>query len=148
VTNFGWDNLYFYSKLPLGMRIAPDAPIRRVARAHGLPDYVFEPDAADWIVWRGGNEAELGYPLTALGAFLPDLRRAFEARGARLEPVAALPETLWENRPELRWHRFPSLGQPFAPRRLGARGVPYRDVQILRVHWPRQDERPASEAGG
>jgi 4-amino-4-deoxy-L-arabinose transferase-like glycosyltransferase len=136
LTNFGWDSLYYYTNLAQAMRITPEAPVYRSARALGLPAYVFVPAGVDWVVWRGGNEALLGYPLTVLGYSLPRLQALLEARGARLEPVATLPETLWENRPELFWHRFPRVGYPFAPRSQGWMGPRYRDAQVFRVHWP------------
>jgi Dolichyl-phosphate-mannose-protein mannosyltransferase len=137
LTNFGSDSLYFYTQLAMGMRISPDAPARKRAIALGLPPYVFGIDDADWVVWRGGNESFLGYPLLLLGQSLESLRARLDARGARLEPVAQLHETLWENRPELFWHRFPGIGHPFAPRSMGAQGPRYRDARIFRVHWPR-----------
>jgi hypothetical protein len=136
LTNFGWDSLYFYTNLAQGMRISADAPVQKAARALGLPAYVFGVDGADWVVWRGGNEALLGYPFLLLGQSLPRVRRALEARGARLEPVATLHETLWENRPELFWHRFPRVGHPFAPSSMGAQGPRFRDAQVFRVRWP------------
>jgi hypothetical protein len=66
---------------------------------------------------------------------LPGLRAALEARGARLELVRTYPETLWENRPELHFHRFRDVGFPYAPRKLGAQGNRYKDALIFRVHW-------------
>jgi hypothetical protein len=135
LTNFGWDALYWYSGLPQGMRVAADAPVRPAAQALGLPAYVFGLEDADWLVWRGGNEAWLGYPLTLGPLRLPEVRRALALRGARLEPVATLRESLWENRPELYWHRFPRVGYPFAPRAFGAAGPPLRDAQVFRVLW-------------
>jgi 4-amino-4-deoxy-L-arabinose transferase-like glycosyltransferase len=134
LANFGWDALYWYTDLPQGMRIAADAPVRPAARALGLPAYVFGLDGADWLVWRGGNEAWLGYPLTLGPLRLPEVRAALALRGARLERVATLPESLWENRPELYWHRFPRVGYPFAPRAFGAGGPALADAQVFRVH--------------
>ena len=37
LSNFGWDALYWYTGRPLGMRIAPDAPVRGAAERMGLP---------------------------------------------------------------------------------------------------------------
>ncbi|HTY16105.1 MAG TPA: glycosyltransferase family 39 protein [Myxococcota bacterium] len=141
LTNFGWDNLYFYTRLPQAMRISPKAPVREAALALGLPRYVFGPDGADWVVWRGGAGA-------VIGDSLEQVRSELAARGATLEPVATLRETLWENRPELQWHRFPRVGYPFAPRRMGAEGARYPDAQVFRVHWPARDggAGPRSEA--
>jgi hypothetical protein len=119
------------------MRIAPDATaVREAARASGLPPWLDDLDGTRWLVWRGGNERELGYPLTLHAFGLPHWTRQLEQRGARVELVATLPERLWENRPELTWHRFPETGFPFAPRAQGAAGPRFRDAQVFRVHWP------------
>ncbi len=130
VTNFSWDNLYFYTRLPQGLRIAPDAPIADTARALGLPDYVFGLDGADWVIWRHGSDPLPGHPFAKV-------RSELEARGAKLEAVATFRETLWENRPELHWHRFPRVGYPFAPQRLGPEGRKYQDAVVYRVVEPR-----------
>lgn len=132
LTNFGWDALYWYSARPIGMRIATDAPVRRAARQLGLPAYVFGYDRARWLVWRGGNETLLGYPLTLLQWRLPEVRAQLERRGARLEEVARFPETLWANRPELYWHRFAGDDRPFAPAALADRS-PYEDARVFRI---------------
>jgi hypothetical protein len=130
LTNFGWDNLYFYTRLPQALRIAPDASaVRRKARALGLPSYVSSINGIDWLVWRGNGDALFGHTLEEVG-------RELESRGAWLERIATLRETQWENRPELAWHRFPRDGYPFAPRRIGAQGAHYPDAQVFRVHWP------------
>jgi len=129
LTNFGWDNLYFYTNLAQAMRIAENAPAREAALALGLPRYVFGIDGTDWVVWRSGAGVLLSYSID-------DLANQLALRGARLEPIERLPDRLWENRPELQWHRFPRVGYPFAPRRMGAAGAHYPDTRIFRVHWP------------
>jgi hypothetical protein len=129
VTNFAWDNLYFYTDVPQGFRISPEAPVRDAARALGLPAYVFGLDGADWIVWRNAADPLPGYPFDRV-------RRELESRGATLQAVASFREGLWENRPELHWHRFPGAGFPFAPRRLGPGGRSYPDAVAYRVAWP------------
>jgi hypothetical protein len=129
VTNFAWDNLYFYTRQPQGFRISPEAPIVAAARALGLPDSAFGLDGADWVIWRHGSDPLPGHPFEKVQSEL-------EARGARLEPVARFRETLWENRPELHWHRFPRVGFPFAPARLGPEGRKYQDAIAYRVVWP------------
>ncbi len=129
VTNFAWDNLYFYTKQRQGFRMAPEAPVRETALALGLPRYVFGLDDARWLIWRHGSDPLPAYPFERV-------RRELEARGAKLEPVASFREVLWENRPELHWHRFPRVGYPFAPRRLGAAGRKYPDAVVYRVVWP------------
>ena len=136
LSNFGWDALYWYSGRPLGMRVAPDAPVRGAAERMGLPAYVFDFDHAGWLVWRGDNEALLGYPMTLLSWRLPEVQAALASRGARLEEVASFPETLWENRPEVYWHRFPNADRPFAPPAL-ATGPLYSPARLFRIRWPR-----------
>jgi hypothetical protein len=130
VTNFAWDNLYFYARQPQGFRISPEAPIVAAARALGLPDYVFGLDGADWVIWRHGSD-----PLPGDHNF-EKVRSELQARGAELEPVARFRETLWENRPELHWHRFPRVGFPFAPQRVGPGGRKWPDAVVYRVVWP------------
>jgi 4-amino-4-deoxy-L-arabinose transferase-like glycosyltransferase len=129
VTNFAWDNLYFYTKQRQGFRMAPEAPVRETALALGLPSYVFGLDGVQWLIWRHASDPLPEYPFERV-------RRELEARGAKLEQVASFREVLWENRPELHWHRFPQVGFPFAPRRLGAAGRLYPDAIVYRVVWP------------
>jgi hypothetical protein len=146
LTNFGWDALGYYSNLPQAFRIAPDAPVRRKARALGLPAYVFGIDHPDWLVWRGDNEALLGYAFTLFGLPLDDVRARLVARGARLEQTATLHETLWDNRPELFWHRFPGDPCPFAPRSPDGACPGYSDARIFRVQWPSGKDGPLGNA--
>jgi len=130
VTNFAWDNLLYYTDRRLGFRIKPEATaVRDAARAAGLPDYVFGLDGARWLLWRHAADPLPKLPFEAARAEL-------EARGARLERVASFHEVLWENRPELQWHRFPGVGYPFAPRRLGAEGRKWADAVAYRIVWP------------
>jgi len=130
VTNFAWDNLYFYTNRRQGFRISPEAvAVRDAARAAGLPAYVFGLDDARWLIWRHASDPLPNTPFEAARAW-------FESRGARLERVASFKEVLWENRPELQWHRFPGVGYPFAPRRIGAGGRQWPDAVAYRVVWP------------
>jgi hypothetical protein len=130
VTNFAWDNLLFYTNRRQGFRISPEATaVRDAARAAGLPDYVFGLDGARWLVWRHAADPLPKLPFEAA-------RAALEARGAHLERVASFHEVLWENRPELQWHRFPDAGYPFAPRRFGAAGRKWPDAVAYRIVWP------------
>lgn len=131
VTNFAWDNLYFYTGRRQGFRISPEAvAVRDAAQVAGLPGYVFGFDDARWLVWRHAAD-----PLPDQTTF-EKARAALEARGASVERVAAFREVLWENRPEITWHRFPGVGYPFAPRRVGAGGRKWPDAVVYRVHWP------------
>jgi hypothetical protein len=50
-----------------------------LVRRIGLPPYVFGIADADWVVWRGGNEGFLGYPLLLLGQSLGSLRAQLDA---------------------------------------------------------------------
>jgi hypothetical protein len=130
VTNFAWDGLYFYTNRRQAWRISPEAfPVIEHARRVGLPSYVTSLDGVEWLVWRHAADS------------LPNLtfeqaRARLESRGARVEAVASFREILWENRPELHWHRFPRAGYPFAPRRLGPEGRSYPDAVVYRVLWP------------
>lgn len=103
VTNYEWEPLAFHTDLPQALKILPHFEIRDTARAAGLPDYVFEASDARFVVWRAAWEGYQGYRFA-------EVRRALERRGRRLERVASVRETLWENRPELHFHRFPRLG--------------------------------------
>lgn len=127
VTNFAWDNLYFYTRRRMGFRISPHATaVVEAAREAGFPPYAFGLEGARWLVWRHAADPLPDMPFDAV-------RSALEARGARLEPVARFREVLWENRPELHWHRFAGVGHPFAPRRMGAQGRKYPDAVVYRI---------------
>lgn len=138
LTNFGWDNLYFYTRLPQSMRISPAAvEVRREAQRLRLPSFLTGVRGSDWLIWRGGDEDALGYTFTIFGQVdWPMLETRLATLGATIEPMATLPETLWENRPELYWHRFPRVGQPFAPHALGAAGSNHGEAHVYRVRWP------------
>jgi 4-amino-4-deoxy-L-arabinose transferase-like glycosyltransferase len=138
ITNYSWDNLYFETGLAQGLHLPPGAPGRAAAQAAGLPAYVFGVEDADWLVWRHGLRP-------TPGTSLQQIREDLAAGGARLEERASFAETQWENRPELPWHRFPGVGYPFAPARLGAAGLRYPDAVAYRVVWP-QRERPRESA--
>lgn len=137
VTNFAWDNFYFHTNRRLGFRISPHATeIVAAARAANLPEYVFGLAGVRWLIWRHAADPLPDTPFDAVQA-------ALEADGARLEPVARFRETLWENRPELHWHRFARVGYPFAPRRIGAQGRRHPDAVVYRVVRP-DDAVPAA----
>ena len=130
VTNFAFDNLVFYTDRRLGFRISPHATaVVDAARDAGLPEYVFGFDAARWLVWRHASDPLPDLPFDAVRARL-------EVEGKRLEPAASFREVLWENRPELHWHRFAHVGHPFAPRRLGPAGRKYPDAVVYRIVSP------------
>ncbi len=114
VTNYDWEPLSFHTDLPQALKILPEYEIREAARAHGLPGYVFEATDARWVVWRPPWEGYQGYAFESV-------RGELERAGRRLERAAFLPETVWENRPEIHFHRFPGLGHlyPLDLRRAG-----------------------------
>ena len=126
VTNFASNNLYFYTQRRQGFGISPDArAVRDAAKAAGLPAYVFGLEGARWLIWRHAADPLPSMPFETV-------RAALEASGARLEPVARFRETLWENRPELHWHRFPG-DRYFAPRKVDAEGRLYPDAVVYRI---------------
>jgi hypothetical protein len=137
LTNFGWDGLYFYTNRPLAYRIAPDASALRAAARHiDLPRYVTSLDGVGWVVWRHGAA-----PLP--GMTFDEARAQLESNGAHLERVAGIRDVLWENRPELHWHRFAGVGFPFAPHRFGAEGIQFPVAVIYRV-----EQRPDGAMDG
>jgi len=133
VTNYSWDNVAFETGLPVRMLVSDDAPVRAAARAAGIPETAFSLDGVAWVVWRHGLPGLQGWTL-------PRIRAELAAQGAALTARARFPETQWENRPELAWHRFPGVGYPFAPGRLGSAGMRYRDAVIYRVVRPARAE--------
>ena len=123
LTNYSWQPLYFYTRLPQSLRIFSDYLIYSAAKRKGLPEYVFTVEGVRWIVWRPTWDGLWEY-------FGPEISRDIVSRGGRIIPVAEFPETIFENRPELHYHRF-SGGKYFyitldhiAPAR------------IFRVDWP------------
>jgi hypothetical protein len=60
ITNYDWEPLYFYTRLPQALKILPEYPIYQTARRKGLPDYVFSVDHARWIIWRPIWEGYVG----------------------------------------------------------------------------------------
>jgi len=103
VTNYAWEPLYFHTGLPQADKVLESYPIYAAARAAGLPDYVFAPDTARWLVWRAPWEDYQGYRWNEVAARL-------RAAGGVLVPVADFPETIWENRENLHFRRFPVVG--------------------------------------
>lgn len=123
LTNYDWEPLYFYTRLPQALKILPDYPIYGAARREGLPDYVFNVDRVRWIVWRPIWENYVGYSGE-------ELERQTLSAGARVTLVALFEETIWENRPEIHLHRFATDKYFFtAPENL----LP---AQVFRIDWP------------
>ena len=126
ITNYDWEPLYFYTRLPQALKVFPDYPIYETARRKGLPDYVFGVDRVRWIVWRPIWEGYVGYSGEELE------RQIFSAGGGAVL-MAKFEETIWENRPEIHLHRFSADKYFFtAPENL-------RAAQIFRIDWPKSD---------
>ena len=125
ITNYEWEPLYFHTRLPQGLKIMPHYPVYPVARRHGLPEYVFSVAGARWIVWRWPWNTYREYEFTRIG-------RELEQRGAVLTLVASFPETVWENRPELGFHRFAHTGHLFR-QETSVAGIA---ADVIRVDWP------------
>ena len=123
VTNYAWETIYFHTNLPLGLRILPSYPIYDAAKRAGLPDYVFDARGVRWIVWR---QAWGIYQGIDIGRLIDALRAA----KIPVAQVAAMPETLWENRENVHFRRFagPEYIYPWFPQ------IP--DTLIFRVDWP------------
>jgi 4-amino-4-deoxy-L-arabinose transferase-like glycosyltransferase len=125
ITNYDWEPIYFYTRLPQALKIFPDYPIYEIARRKGLPDYVFGIDHVRWIIWRPVWDGYVGYSGQ-------ELERLVLAAGARVTRVARFEETIWENRPEIHLHRFATDKYFFtAPENL----LP---AEIFRVDWPNE----------
>ncbi len=125
ITNYEWEPLYFHTRLPQALKILPDYPIYQAAKLKGLPTYVFEVDHARWVIWRPVWEGYQEY-------FGAEVEQQIVDRGGRIERVAELPETLWENRENIHFRRFPGGRYLFH----GPETFP--PATIFRVVWPAQ----------
>ena len=123
IANYEWEPLYFHTRLPQALKILPEYPINEVARRNGLPNYVFGVDRVRWVIWRPMWEGYVGYSGEKL-------EQQILAGNARVQPMARLEETIWENRPEVHHHRFSDNKYFFtAPKNLPA-------AEIFRIDWP------------
>ena len=140
VTNYAWEPLYFHTGLPQGYKVLESYPIYAAAKAAGLPDYVFRPDDARWVVWRMPWEGYQGYEWR-------DVVARLRASGATLERVTTFRETVFENRENLHFRRFPGTGYLY-PRSVGrpAYGGTPR-AQVIRV-GPSNEAAASDAAGG
>jgi 4-amino-4-deoxy-L-arabinose transferase-like glycosyltransferase len=123
LTNYDWQPLYFYTRLPQSLRIFPDYPIYQAARRKRLPEYVFNVDGVRWVIWRPVWDGYWGY----VGS---EIRRNLLNSGARITKVAEFPETVFENRPEIHFHRF--SGDKYFFTGLDT----HVSAQIFRIYWP------------
>lgn len=123
VTNYEWEALYFHTRLPQAARISPSFPIYQVAKARALPAYVFDPERVRWIIWRRAWPAY--FREQDLAALLDRLTR----RGVTTTLAASIPETLYENRENIHFRRYPGQTYVFP----WYMNLP--DVHIYRVDW-------------
>lgn len=123
LTNYDWQPLYFYTRLPQSLRIFPNDPIFQAAKRKGLPEYVFNLDGVRWLIWRPVWDGYFGYVGSEIGRNLLN-------SGARITKVAEFPETIFENRPEIHFHRF--SGDKYFFIALDSRVT----AQIFRIDWP------------
>jgi len=134
VTNYAWEPLYFHTRLPQGFKVMESHSIYAAAKAAGLPAYVFEPDQARWLIWRAPWEDYQGYRWAEVAARL-------RAAGGTLQAVASFPETVWENRENLHFRRFPVVGHLYP----SAVETGYPAARIWRVdHAGARSPAPAS----
>lgn len=125
ITNYGWEPIYFHTQLPQGMKVLPSYPVYPAARNAGLPPYVFGADGVRWIVWRQAWGNYRGHDLAGLLDALDQAR-------VPVTRVATLRETMWENRENVHFRRYPDNRYLFA----WYENVP--DTMIFRVDWPKR----------
>src|SRR5438270_3511710 len=125
ITNYEWEPLYFHTGLPQALKILPDYPISKAAKLKDLPAYVFDVDQVHWVIWRPVWEGYQGY----LGA---EIERQIVDRGGRIERVAEIPETLWENRENIHFRRFSGGRYLFQDPQT------FPSANVFRVSWPAQ----------
>jgi 4-amino-4-deoxy-L-arabinose transferase-like glycosyltransferase len=125
ILNYGWNPTYFYTRLPQAMAILPDYPVYQRARQLGLPEFVFGSDHPRWIVWRSAWETGPGYAMD-------DVAHEIAQRGGQITMVLEVPETVFENSPDIHHHRF-SDGNYLFPR-----AQTFPASKIARVDWPNE----------
>jgi hypothetical protein len=123
IVNYGWEPTYFYTRLPQAMGILPAYPVYQRAHELGLPEFVFGVDHVRWIVWRSAWETAPGYAMD-------DVAREVAERGGHIQVVLEVPETVFENSPDIHLHRF-SDGTYLFPRTQT-----FPASKIARVDWP------------
>jgi tetratricopeptide (TPR) repeat protein len=129
LTNAESQALYFHTGLPLAAKVASTFSIYPVVRALSLPEYVFGYEGLRWIVWRRAFPAY--FPEQDIAAVL----ERFATVGIRAELVASFPETIFENRENIHFRRYPGEVHVF----------PWHDevpeARVYRVEWPQGPER-------
>lgn len=103
--NYEWEAIYFYNRMPQAGKLYPGHPSYWLAKQHKVPDYVFDSGEANWIVWR----PSWGYYMN--GRYhIEQAVASCRAQGKTMTEVARIKDTVWENRPNLYYHRFPVFG--------------------------------------
>lgn len=125
ITNYAWEPLTFHTGLPLALTVLPGNPLAEAVRSAGLPGYVYGVEGARWLVWRWPWEGYLNYRFQEVAS---EIRR----RGGEIERVQRFPETFWENRPELHFHRFPGEQYVYPVWNVGK--LP--EAELFRIRWP------------
>lgn len=123
IVNYGWEPTYFYTRLPQAMGILPAYPVYQRARELGLPEFVFGIDHVRWILWRSAWETAPGYAMD-------DVAREIVRQGGQITTVLEVPETVFENSPDVHLHRF-SDGTYLFPR-----AQTFPKSRVARVDWP------------
>jgi hypothetical protein len=123
ITNYEWEPIYFHTGLPQGMKVLPTYPIWRAAKDHGLPSYVFSAAGVRWVVWRRAWGAYRGQECEKILATL-------DAMGVPVTLVKDIPETMFENRENVHFRRFPGN------RYLYSWFDDLPSTLIFRVEWP------------
>jgi len=121
--NYSAEPLYFHTRLAQVLSILPDYPVYEAARRKGLPEYVFSVDRVRWVIWRPIWEGYNGHVWS-------DVERQIVAGGGRLEQVATVEETVWENRENIHFRRFSGGKYLFPP------PADLPAASIFRVDWP------------
>lgn len=122
IANVDCDSLYFHTHLAQNLKILPGYPVRDRARRKGLPEYVFNVGRPRWVVWRPFWEGTDGYNWL-------DVQQEIESGGGRMSEVAALNETVWENRENIHFRRYAGGRHLFS----GFENLPRGG--IFRVDW-------------
>ena len=105
------------------MGILPAYPVYQRAQELGLPGFVFGVDHVRWIVWRSAWETAPGYAMN-------DVAREIARHGGQITTVLEVPETVFENSPDIHLHRF-SDGTYLFPRTQT-----FPKSVVARVDWP------------
>jgi Dolichyl-phosphate-mannose-protein mannosyltransferase len=125
ITNYEWEPLYFHTRLAQALKILPDYPIWHAAKQKGLPDYVFDVNRTRWIIWRPIWEGYQEYSAI-------DVEQQIVAHNGSINLAAELPESLWENREDIHFHRFSGERYLFHERET------FPAAKIFQVTWPVQ----------